>query len=124
MFFITMETECKEAAETLIRDQFEIMECSICLNEIDNNNKGVVYITCGGTADLERVMCKDCDKRLEKQDPYKRKIDYRFEYPFINNEHAKVFLEKSNKFVLNEGEDEKIEQFTQALKNRKRISRC
>lgn len=104
------------AAETIIYEQFKSMECAICLDEINDNNKGVVYITSGGTADLERAMCKMCDRRLEKQDPYKRKIEYRFEFPFVNNEHARVFLEKSKRFVLNEGEEKKIETFARALK--------
>ncbi|QOD40083.1 Maph120 [Matsumuraeses phaseoli granulovirus] len=117
MVFITTETECKSAAESIINNQFVTMECAICLNEIDKNNKGVIYITCGGTADLERAMCRECDKRLEKQDPYKRNIEYRFEYPFINDEHTKSFLNKSKTFVLNEGEEEKIEAFSKALKN-------
>lgn len=93
------------------------MECAICLNDINDTNRGVVYITCGGAADLERVMCKECDKRFEKQDPYKRQIEYRFEYPFVNNEHAKVFLERSKTFVLNDGDEERIEVFAKTLKS-------
>ncbi|AKN80762.1 hypothetical protein [Diatraea saccharalis granulovirus] len=116
-FFITSQNECKSATETIIQNQFKIMECVICLNEINEKNKGVVYITFGGTADLERLMCKECDKRLEHNDPYKRNIEYRFDFPFVNNEQAKIFLEKSDRFVLNEGEEEKIEEFTRSLKN-------
>lgn len=66
---------------------------------------------------MERVMCKECDKRFEKQDPYKRQIEYRFEYPFVNNEHAKVFLERSKTFVLNDGDEERIEVFAKTLKS-------
>ncbi|AAQ21716.1 unknown [Cryptophlebia leucotreta granulovirus] len=117
MFFITTQTECKSAAETIINEQFQNMECAICLNSINSSNKGVLYVTCGGAADLERAMCKECDKRFEKQDPYKREIEYRFEYPFVNNEHAKSFLQKSKTFVINDGEEEKIEQFTKILKS-------
>lgn len=117
MFFITKENECKKAAEEIIRNQFEIIECAICLNEINEKNKGFVYITCEGTADLERIMCLVCDKRFEKKDPYKRKIEYRFVYPFVNNEQAKTFLDKSNRFILNEGEPGKIEKFSKTLKN-------
>lgn len=113
---ITTETECKLAAESIIRDQFVTMECAICLNEININNKGVLYITSKGAADLERAMCNTCDKRLENQDPYKRIIAYKFEYPFINDEHAKKFVEISSTFVLNDGDEETIEKFSRALK--------
>ncbi|AAM70320.1 hypothetical protein [Phthorimaea operculella granulovirus] len=117
MFLLTTRTQCKNAAETMIREQFPSMECAICLNEIDENNKGVVYITCGGIADLERPMCAQCDKRLLKQDPFKRQIEYRYEYPFVNDAHAKSFLEHSTKFVLNEGDPDKITTFGETLKS-------
>ncbi|AIS92121.1 hypothetical protein [Erinnyis ello granulovirus] len=117
MIVVSDKLNCKAAVENLIADQFNSLECAICLNEIGNNDKGVVYITCGGIADLERTMCKKCDKRFETQDPYKRKIEYRFEYPFINDEHAAAFLEKSTNFVLNEGCEEKVKSFTRAIKN-------
>ncbi|ABC61243.1 unknown [Choristoneura occidentalis granulovirus] len=117
MVFITTKTECKIASETIIQDQFKNLECAICVQEINNNEKGFVYITFGQIADLERLMCKRCDKLYEKHDPYKREILYRFEYPFINNEHAKAFVEKSKTFNINEGKEEKIQTFSQALKN-------
>ncbi|AMF83864.1 Ac53 [Cnaphalocrocis medinalis granulovirus] len=116
MFLLTTQKECKAAVEQLINKQFGKMECAICLNEINNINKGYVYITSGGTADLERAMCLECDKRIGKNDPYKRKIDYKFEYPFINDEHAKSFVKKSCNFILNEGDDDKIENFKNAIK--------
>ncbi|APO14001.1 U-box/RING-like domain protein [Plodia interpunctella granulovirus] len=117
MFTITTNGECKKSAEAIIRQQFPSLECAICLMELDNTNKGVVYITCGGTADLERIMCRECDKKFEKHDPYKRDILYRFGYPFVSDEHAKQFLERSKNFVLNEGEEEKIEKFSARLKS-------
>lgn len=119
MFVITDKLDCKMAVENLIADQFNTLECAICINEINDNNKGVVYITCGGIADLERIMCQTCDKRLDKRDPYKRNIEYRFEYPFVNDAHATVFLEKSKNFVLNEGDEEKVRNFALALHNSK-----
>ncbi|AKS25460.1 Clas117 [Clostera anastomosis granulovirus B] len=117
MIVITNKLDCKTAVENLIADQFDTLECAICINEISNNNKGVVYVTCGGIADLERTMCQMCDKRFEKQDPYKRNIEYRFEYPFVNDAHAAVFLEKSKNFVLNDGNEEKVKNFTHAIHN-------
>ncbi|UXX41923.1 ac53 [Psilogramma increta granulovirus] len=119
MIVITYKLECKQAVEDLIADQFGTLECAICINEIDNINKGVVYITYGGIADLERTMCQTCDKRFENQDPYKRNIEYRFEYPFINDSHAAVFLEKSKNFVLNEGDEKKVKNFARAIHNTK-----
>ncbi|AEB00403.1 hypothetical protein [Clostera anachoreta granulovirus] len=116
MFIITTNGDCKVVAEKTILDQFTSIECAICLDDINVNNRGVIYITSGGTADLERVMCGACDKRFQNNDPYKRSVEYRFEFPFHNDEHAKLFLAKSSRFVLNDGDDDNVERFSSLLK--------
>lgn len=106
----------KERVERVIRDQFVSIECVICCAAVDDKSRGVVYITCGGMADLERVFCAGCDERFKKQDPYKRTIEYRFEYPFANDAAAEAFVERSRQFVLNEGDDAKIKEFQENIK--------
>ncbi|AER41550.1 hypothetical protein [Epinotia aporema granulovirus] len=116
MFFITTHTECKNEAEKIIARQFREIECAICCAAIDNNKKGYIYITCNGAADLEHIFCTDCDAKFTHTDPYKRKIVYKFQYPFINNEHARAFLDKSDTFILNVGEDNLVRNFTKEIK--------
>jgi hypothetical protein len=118
MLLITIENfgRTKERVERVIHDQFLSIECAICCNVIDQKSKGVVYITCGGMADLEHVFCVACDERFKKQDPYKRTIEYRFEFPFANDAAAEAFVERSRQFVLNEGDDAKIKEFQENIK--------
>lgn len=113
MLLITVENigRSKQRVERVINEQFQSMECAICCETIDDMNKGVVYITCGGMADLEHIFCKRCDDRFKKQDPYKRSIEYRFDFPFLNDDAAEAFVAKSRQFVLNEGDDSKIKDF-------------
>ncbi|AAP85748.1 ORF_111 [Adoxophyes orana granulovirus] len=117
MFFFITENDYKNTVEEMINNQFTTMECVICLNEINNINSGVIYITDGGTADLERIMCSLCDKRFKAKDPYYRQINYRFVYPFETNDHAQAFVNKSKQFVINEGDENKIEHFKTSIKN-------
>lgn len=106
----------KERVERIINDQFLAIECAICCSVVDQKSKGVVYITCGGMADLEHVFCAECDERFRKQDPYKRTIEYRFEFPFANDAAAEAFVARSRQFVLNEGDDAKVREFQESIR--------
>lgn len=119
-FFITTETSAKpkEFLEQIITAQLgEELECAICCSVIDKYHRGVVNITSGHMADLEHVFCETCDKKFKQNDPYKRKILYRFVYPFLNDNAAVSFIEKSDKFILHEDDAASHERFVNSIKN-------
>ncbi|AAS82616.1 ORF122 [Agrotis segetum granulovirus] len=118
MFVLTVKEKdiTKRGIEQIIFDQFPSMECAVCYDIIDEKNKGCVYITCDGKADLEHIFCADCAKKFRRQDPYKRPIAFKFEFPFVNDEAAKSFVRLSKRFVLNEGNEEKIKLFENNVK--------
>ncbi|QBQ01675.1 U-box/RING-like protein [Hyphantria cunea granulovirus] len=101
----------KKEIERVINDQFETLECAICFESINQNNKGFLIITSNKMADLEHLLCSECNSRFIKKDPYKRDILYRLRYPFDTDEEAHFFIENSRQFVLNEGDEAKIEEF-------------
>ncbi|AQQ80409.1 ORF143 [Betabaculovirus altermyunipunctae] len=118
VFFITTSTNSqpKQMLERIIESQ-EGLECAICCSEIDKSHPGVVNITCGGMADLEHLFCEACDKKFEKNDPYKREIVYRFVYPFRDDKAAVSFIEKSSKFILSEDDEEKHRSMVDSIKS-------
>ncbi|AJK91796.1 U-box/RING-like protein [Spodoptera frugiperda granulovirus] len=119
-FFITTEScaRPKEFLEKiLIGELGEDLECAICCSAINKYQRGVVNITCGGMADLEHLFCETCDKKFQKNDPYKRKILYRFTFPFSDDNAALSFIEKSEKFILNEDDERKQRELVDTVKN-------
>lgn len=101
----------------LVSQLGEEFECAICCDSIDKYKPGVVIITCGGLADFEHLFCEDCDKRFEKQDPYKRQIKYRFTFPFVDNKAAINFMAKCKKFVFNKDDEEKQRTMVNAIQH-------
>lgn len=119
-FFITTEscTRPKEFLDKILIDELGAeLECAICCSVIDKYHKGVINITCGGMADLEHLFCETCDKKFEKNDPYKRKIMYRFTFPFCDDNAALSFIDKSTKFILTEDDEHKQRELANVVKN-------
>ncbi|ABQ52070.1 hypothetical protein SlGVgp127 [Spodoptera litura granulovirus] len=107
----------KRELETMIESTTEerSIECCICYSVINRYARGVMIITCGGMADLEHVFCESCNKKFTTNDPYKRRIVYRFTYPFEDEAAAKDFISKSRNFILSDGDDVRVESFKEKV---------
>lgn len=119
-----MPAQFKRQVELVIGAQFPELECAICLDTIDEKHPGVVHVTCvtrdtGTTtsADLEHMFCEGCDRRFRDRDPYRRTIQYRFVYPFAGDREARLFVTKSNRFVLSEYDEVATARFDDRMRD-------
>ncbi|ACH69523.1 hypothetical protein D1Q00_gp162 [Trichoplusia ni granulovirus LBIV-12] len=118
-FFITTKSALpKECLERIIYSELgDEFECAICCGTIDKYHSGVIVITCGGMADLEHLFCKECDVKFKRNDPYKRTIEFKFAFPFTDDNAALSFIDKTNKIIINYDDEQKQERLKGLIKN-------
>ena len=118
-FFITTKSALpKECLERIIYSELgDEFECAICCGAIDKYHSGVIVITCGGMADLEHLFCKECDVKFKRNDPYKRSIEFKFEFPFTDDNAALSFIEKTKKIIINYDDEAKQQRLKDMIKS-------